>query len=458
MQRRWLDQNYSAVTAACLMVRKSVYAEVGGMDEDAFKVSYNDVDLCLKVGSQGYLTVWTPHALLLHEGSVSQTANLNVDRKKKEDRFFAEQDAMYAKWLPSLARDPAYNRNLSLGGNGFDLESITPLTWQPMAWRPLPKVMAHPADVHESGHCRVLDPLKALMDAAIVDGFALPNPLPIVDVQRYDPDVLILQRHLDDDRLVALRRVASFSSAFKIFDLDADLFSLPTDHPDRQRTQMDLGSALQQGLSHVDRFIVSTPHMADMFSGFHGDLRMIPDRLLPERWSNLRPRRNRGFKPRVGVQCEHDIHLVADVIRALADEVEWVLVGTCPESLRPLAFEIHGGPSYLRKAAALATLDLDLALVPLEQNSFNECRSNLPLIEYGACGYPVICSDVRPYQGDLPVTRVANISLDWINTIRAHLNDLFTAARIGDQLRSQVLERWMLDDLGIQVWRDAWLP
>jgi GT2 family glycosyltransferase len=458
MQRRWLDQDLSAVTAACLIIRKSIYDDVGGMDEEAFKVSYNDVDLCLKVGNLGYLTVWTPHALLLHEGSVSQTAELSVERKRKEQRFASEQDAMYAKWLPKLARDPAYNRNLSLGGNGFDLESITALTWQPMAWRPLPRVMAHPADVLESGHHRVLNPLKMLMDSAVVDGFAVPNALPVVDLQRYNPDVLVLQRHLDEQRLTAMRRAKAFSSSFKVYDLDSDLFNLPAAHPDRERLPDDLVTALESGLSYVDRFVVSTPHMADLFSGFHADLRVMENRLLPEQWANLRPRRNRGFKPRVGILTDTDMHLLDGVIRQLANEVEWVFVGACQGELRDCAFEIHGSPSIARKAAALASLDLDLALVPLEDAPFNEARSNAPLLEHGACGYPVVCSDVRAFRGQLPVTRTLNTTDAWVDAIRAHLHDLPAAARLGDQLRTKVLDDWMFDEKGIQQWRDVWLP
>lgn len=458
MQRRWLDQDLSAVTAACLMVRKSIYDEVSGMDEEAFKVSYNDVDLCLKVGRQGYLVVWTPHALLLHEGSVSQTADLSFERKKKEVRFAGERDAMYAKWLPLLARDPAYNPNLSLSGNGFDLEPITALTWQPMAWRPLPRVLVHPADAGESGHQRVLDPLKALMEAAAVDGFALPTPLGVVDLQRYNPDVIVYQRHLDELRLDDMRHASAFSSAFKIFDLDIDVFSLPAHHPDHDRLPTDLSNAMERVGRFADRFIVATPHLADLFSGFHGDLRVIPARLPVDLWGNLHPRRNRGFKPRVGILCDTDVHLLNNVVQVLTDEIEWIFVGTCPDSIRPSGFEIHGSPSLQRKASALASLDLDLALVPLEQNPFNEARGNLPLVEYGACGYPVICSDVRAYQGDLPVTRVANTDQAWIDAIRAHLHDLSTAARIGDQLRSKVLSDWMLDDGGIEAWRTAWLP
>src|SRR5690606_6132014 len=95
MQRLQVTQNYNAVTAACLMIRREVYDEVGGMDEEAFKVSYNDVDLCLKSRELGYLTVWTPHAVVLHEGSVSQTKVDTTAFELKRKRFVAEQDVMY---------------------------------------------------------------------------------------------------------------------------------------------------------------------------------------------------------------------------------------------------------------------------------------------------------------------------------------------------------------------------
>jgi GT2 family glycosyltransferase len=61
MHRLQVDQNYNVVTAACLLIRKSLWEEVGGLDEVNFTVSYNDVDLCLKTRQAGYLTVWTPH-------------------------------------------------------------------------------------------------------------------------------------------------------------------------------------------------------------------------------------------------------------------------------------------------------------------------------------------------------------------------------------------------------------
>ncbi|MGV8671486.1 hypothetical protein, partial [Pseudomonas aeruginosa] len=88
---------------------------------------------------------------------------------------------------------------------------------------------------------------------------------------------------------------------------------------------------------------------------------------------------------------------------------------------------------------------LDLALAPLEQNRFNECKSNLRLLEYGVLGFPVICSDVLCYRDSLPVTRVKNRSRDWLEAIRAHLADADANAAAGAQLREAVRRDWMLE-------------
>ena len=75
-----LTQEFSCVTAACLVMRKAVYEEVGGLDETNLPVSFNDVDLCLRIRQKGYLVVWTPHAELYHLESVSRGRDNDPDR------------------------------------------------------------------------------------------------------------------------------------------------------------------------------------------------------------------------------------------------------------------------------------------------------------------------------------------------------------------------------------------
>ncbi|MNG00129.1 hypothetical protein D3C84_830540 [compost metagenome] len=146
------------------------------------------------------------------------------------------------------------------------------------------------------------------------------------------------------------------------------------------------------------------------------------------------------------------------MVKALAQEVDWVFFGICPDRLRPYVKEFYSGVDISLYPAALARLDLDLALAPMEQNLFNECKSNLRLLEYGACGFPVVCSDLVCYQGDLPVTRVKNRVKDWVDAIRMHLADLDATARDGDALREVVRRDWMLDDDALASWRKVWFP
>ncbi|MFM0395411.1 glycosyltransferase family 2 protein [Paraburkholderia phytofirmans] len=103
-------QNLSAVTAACLVVKKSVYDEVGGLEED-LAVAFNDVDFCMKLLKAGYRNIWTPYAEMYHHESATRGSDLDP---AKYDRFVSEIRRMEARWEGWFERDPAYNPNLSL--------------------------------------------------------------------------------------------------------------------------------------------------------------------------------------------------------------------------------------------------------------------------------------------------------------------------------------------------------
>ena len=113
-----LVQNLSAVTAACMMMPKKVFDEVGGLDE-AYKVAFNDVDLCMKIRKAGYLIVYTPYAELYHYESVSRGYE---DTPEKVARFNGEVRRFQDLWADELAAgDPYYNANLTLGREDFSL-------------------------------------------------------------------------------------------------------------------------------------------------------------------------------------------------------------------------------------------------------------------------------------------------------------------------------------------------
>jgi O-antigen biosynthesis protein len=104
-------QVLSAVTAACLLVRKSVYLEVGGLNEEDLSVAFNDVDFCLKLREAGYRNVWTPFAELYHHESATRGVE---DTPEKKARFSREVIYMRKRWGALLDEDPFYNPNLTL--------------------------------------------------------------------------------------------------------------------------------------------------------------------------------------------------------------------------------------------------------------------------------------------------------------------------------------------------------
>lgn len=119
MARASIAQNLSACTAACLMMRRDVFDEVGGLDEN-FEVAFNDVDLCMKIRKKGYLVVFTPYAELYHYESKSRG---NDSTPEKLERFRGEIDRFKEKWKKQLDDgDPYYNPNLTLTRDDFSLK------------------------------------------------------------------------------------------------------------------------------------------------------------------------------------------------------------------------------------------------------------------------------------------------------------------------------------------------
>ncbi len=116
--RLLLTQTLSAVTAACLLIRKEIYDEVAGLDEENLHVAFNDVDFCLKVREAGYRNLWTPYAELYHYESISRGAE---DSPEKIARFAKEINFMKTKWGRHLEVDPFYSQNLTKDREDFSI-------------------------------------------------------------------------------------------------------------------------------------------------------------------------------------------------------------------------------------------------------------------------------------------------------------------------------------------------
>ncbi len=128
-----LTRSASAVTAACLAVRKSLFLDIGGLDEENLTVAFNDVDFCLRLRERGYRNLWTPHAMLYHLESASRGKDASGEKAR---RYHAEIAYMRAKWADALNQDPYWNPNLALQSGARD---YAPFPRRPKPWRNFPE-------------------------------------------------------------------------------------------------------------------------------------------------------------------------------------------------------------------------------------------------------------------------------------------------------------------------------
>ncbi|CAI8744682.1 O-antigen biosynthesis protein [Pseudomonas sp. IT-P171] len=453
LDRLRVVQNWSALSLDCLLVRRALFRELQGLDTDSLRKNWFDADLCLRARELGYLIVWTPFSKVARLGVASDSSDVDQE---------ADEQAFYQRWLPSVACDPNYNRNLSLTQGSFNLEPGLRNGWDPFIDRAMPSVLALPFNASGVGHYRVIQPFTELERAGWIQGrlsFSMPKP---VEAEREKPDVIIIQLRYANESSKEIARLKQFSNARRIFEIDDYIIDPPKKNDHVRNWPSNTGQKLSQAIGLCDRLVVSTEPLADALSHMHQDIRVVPNMLAASLWAGLNSERQTSIKPRVGwaggTSHRGDLELMLEVVQRLADEVDWIFFGMCPEILRPYVKEFHKAVQLAQYPQKLASLNLDLALAPLEQNLFNDCKSNLRLLEYGVCGYPVICTDTKAYAGYLPCTRVRENSTEqWLDAIRMHLSDPQASYRQGDALREVVLRDYLLTPRHLQHWANAWL-
>lgn len=459
MDRAMLDQNYSAVTAAVMLVKKSIYDQVDGMNSTDLAVLFNDVDLCLKVGELGYRIVYTPYAIAVHHGSTSVAENSKLKfyydwqgRADKMQRIMHEQTYMLKNWLPLLANDPAYNPHLSLAKQGFNIEIDAPLNWQ-REHHLRHRCYGVPLS-GASGDYRLRQPFSALAKAGITMCEYGVKMLTVTELERMQPDTVVVQNAISDQDLETLQMYREFSPQTRIIFLLDDLVDAMPEKSSlyKRFTGMyrDARVRLRKALSFCDRLIVSTQPLADACRDMIDDIVVIPNRLQQDIWTTLSPRQQDNDKPRVGwvgaQQHLGDLEIIAEVVRETSTYIDWVFMGMCPDDIQPYVKEFYDFVGFEEYPEQVASLNLDLAIAPLEKNAFNEAKSNLRILEYGVLGWPVICSDIYPYQqNNPPVVRVENEKQAWLDAINLAVADKAQLRESGEQLRQWVLENYMLE-------------
>ncbi|WP_019333667.1 glycosyltransferase, partial [Pseudomonas syringae] len=277
-QRLDTEQNYSAVSGACLMIRKALHEEVQGLDEHLFPIHFNDVDLCLKTRSTGHLVVWTPHAIVALRPIVSEDVSTHA-----EALDFATR-ALSHRWLHYMAWDPAYNRNLDLTSS-FMPQSNHELSWRPLTHRPLPVVLVQPGNHGASGN-RLSAPLQSLRAEREVDGILSHTPLALVEIARLSPDSVVIQGPVNDSLIARIGAIKDHTNARVVYDLP--------EYPVYGATAASPGAvqaSLRHGLARADLITVPTQALAELLRDTHPHVQVIETRLAPDTWLNLQSQR-----------------------------------------------------------------------------------------------------------------------------------------------------------------------
>jgi len=449
----------SALAMECLLLRKSTFEASGSFDAVACGEAWFAVDLAMRLRERGLNLLWTPFATLVN-GHVPAHEVFSAAMTQTRDTS-PERLLMYDRWLPKLASDPAYNRNLCLS-TPFQVEIAQPLTLSP-EWRPRPRVLSIHADRMGCGEYRIIAPMRALNEKGRVLGWDSGSYLRVSELQRLDPDSIVFQRQVNWDQIELMEAYLRHSRAFRVFEIDDLITNIPIKSSRKQIfvEQKDLHKRFRKAVGLCQRFVVSTEFLAESYRGYADEIVVVPNFLERARWDGFTPARRTGKKLRVGwagsTTHQGDLHVIIDVVKATAQEVDWIFFGMCPKEVRHLVREFHEPVKLTEYAAHLSSLNLDLAVAPLEDVPFNHGKSHLRLLEYGVLGYPVICTDLSPYTGAFPVTRVQNRFKDWVDAIRNHVADPDALARRGDALRDHIQQNWMLED-HLDVWEKAWLP
>ncbi|HQZ02150.1 MAG TPA: GDP-mannose 4,6-dehydratase [Thauera sp.] len=457
MGRAVCDQNVGAVSGSALLVRASLLADCGGFDATNFPVFDGALDLCLRIAQLGKEIVWTPYSMIVHYGGVSMHERQKDAASALSDLIArkAEREELVNRWLPSLANDPAYNKHLSLN-EPYTPEHIVPITWD-TNFHDRTRILGIPLS-GGAGEYRLRAPLRAIAHAGLAQTMICEPPEPktvrilsAVEIARIDPDVIIFHQPVDDLQTESLRNLAKFLPGIRrIITIDDLVTAVPKKNSFHKFGFKDARPRLRKTLSLAERVVVSTQPLADFCAGMIDDIRVMPNCLERTFWEGAHPPNLPRRKPRIGwagaQQHLGDLELIYPVVEALADEVDWIFMGMCPDPLRPFVHEFH---DFVRDfeayPAKLAQLDLDLAIAPLEINAFNEAKSNLRLLEYGYMAWPVICTDIFPYQ-NAPVTRLTNDPQLWISAIREQLAEPAAMQAAGKSLQGWVLGHFMLED------------
>ncbi len=322
------------------------------------------------------------------------------------------------------------------------------------------RILIHPADSGGCGHYRLIYPSQAMVGKNNIETLITKRLFKPQELARFNPDTVIVQRQILDGQIQYIERSSNLNQVFTVYELDDLLDNVQDKNIHKKDFNATHVKNLYKALRTADRFVCSTEFLKDRYSLYCNDIIVQHNRLNPEIWKPLVPKRDTSRKLRVGwaggFSHSGDIEIIVDTLKELYKEYDFVFLGYIHPEIEKYVAEFHAGSSFFDYPKTLANLNLDIALAPLEDVPFNHAKSHLKVIEYGALGYPVIATKITPYLNFPIMYPKTNDATGFINAIREMASDVDEMRKMGDNLRNFVHDNWMLEGVHIDNWQKAW--
>lgn len=316
------------------------------------------------------------------------------------------------------------------------------------------KIAGWPRQDTGVGFYRIVQPLRFLKrTGAVEDARTIPfsgdnthgafefNDRTFMDISQ-DADVFWSTMIFSDEEFLKAMNLREWSGAKWIVDIDDNIYQVPMDNPMGNRVA-SLKEEIERCFRMADGITVSVPMLKRLYEPLNDNIFVQKNGLDPKIWKPLAKLKKPNERIRIGWRGAYghkdDLELVYPALAKLKEKYDFDLVafGTKPDRLD---WKFEGWIGVLEYPEKLASLNLDIALCPLLDSSYNRCKSNLNWIENAALGTPVVYTPTENQQ-DLPGI-AANTSFEWYEALEKLITDTAYRRKLGKQCQNHVWEHY----------------
>ncbi|WP_394550554.1 glycosyltransferase family 2 protein [Pantoea sp. SGAir0183] len=418
LSRYQSDCSYSTLATDCLLIRKDRWLEVGGFDTAYTQPLLARLDLNLRLVQLGGRAICTPYSVVAKQEAVTDfPPQYALSPSQELDRF-------YHAWLPVLADDPAYNKNLSLNRTLFTADSTLVTGWNPLKLGETRTVIFIAQDQNDTGVQRFTTALDRLMNAGGVKSVLLEQIPSAPELLRHHPDELVISGELTD---LACQTIRQLKNA-----ITCRVHYLIQDDPNARKYKKLIEDNV------IDNWLTYSDALANWLKKRHKPVVILPNVLVQPCQDRVKQK-----KDKCRVVCftydlrKKDCELLTPAITTSAEKLDWIVIGHCPPEWLPYIRETYRFQTEARLVAQLLHCDADIAVLPRCNNDENRYKDNNVLTQLAVMGIPAMYSDHPTFGESVPGWRVKHNPNAWKEAIATLCADTSLSDTLSQQLKEK---------------------